>query len=231
MRMRTMIGSCVAVVLAMTVIAAQQQPAGDDPQSQSQSQPRTSATAGQPQEMTIVGCIEEQAGATARGTEFVLASVEPTGAGGSTATGQPSATGTTGSTSARASAGTRYSLSGTKERELRAGQRVEIVGRSSGAQNRGSASTSPASGNTRDTQSSAGAGDQTAPTPDSDRATDRRGSQPSTGTPTESSGQTASGARTDSGRQTAITGSAGANANMAMLEIVSYRVVPGNCNQ
>jgi hypothetical protein len=51
------------------------------------------------------------------------------------------------------------------------------------------------------------------------------------GTRTESSGQTASGAPPDSGRQTIGAGADTANANVAMLEIVSYRVVPGNCNQ
>ena len=213
MRMRNMIGSCVAVVLAVTVVAAQQQPAGDDPQSpsQSQSQSRTSTTAGQPQETTIVGCIEAQAGGAPGASEFVLVSAEP-GAAGASSSSRPSPTGTSGSTSTRTNAGMRYSLSGTKEHELRTGQRVEVIGKSSSAQNRstssGSASTSPTSGPTRDTQPSAGAGDHAAPTPES-----------------------ASGARTDSGRQTATTGSAGANANMAMLEIVSYRVVPGNCNQ
>jgi hypothetical protein len=247
MRKRIVFGSCVALVLAMAAVTAQQQqPAGDDQQPQSQSQPRPSATTGQQQEMTIVGCIEAQAAGTPTATDFVLVSVDPAVATGSSSTGRPSATGTSGTTSSRASAGTRYSLSGIKERELRAGQRVEIIGRSSGAQNRstssGSASTPSTSSSTRDTQSAAGAG-QTSRTPESDRATDQRGSQPGSGMPaqsggqtaggtrTESSGQTASGAPPDSGRQTTTAVGAGANANMQMLEIVSYRVVPGNCNQ
>jgi hypothetical protein len=204
----------VAFVLAMAALTAQQQPpagGNQQPQSQSQSPPRPSATTGQQQEMTIVGCIEAQPGGAPTATDFVLVSMDPAVATGSSSTGRPSATGTSGTTTSRANAGLRYSLSGTKERELRAGQRVEIIGKSSGAQNRstssGSASTSSTS-NPHDTPSAAGAG-----------------------TPGQSGNQTADGSRPDSGRQTTTTAGVGANANMQMLEIVSYRVVPGNCNQ
>lgn len=190
--MRTVFGSCVAVVLAMAAVAAQQQPAGEDQQSQS----RTGAPAAQAQQVTITGCIEEQPGGTPNATEFVLVSAEPAGATGSSSTGRPTATGTTGTTSGRANAGMRYSLSGSSERQLRVGQRVEIVGRT---QNRGNA----------------GQGQGSASTSSAPSSTER--------TPGQSRGETAETTR-------GATGASGVNANMPMLEVVSYKVVPGNCN-
>lgn len=209
--MRTVFNTCVAAVLAVTAVAAQQQPAGND----QQSQPRTSATGAQAQQVTITGCIEEQPGGTPAATEFVLVSMDPAGAAGSSPTGRPpTATGTTGTTSGRATVGTRYSLSGNSERQLRAGQRVEIVGRT---QNRGNAGQGQGSASTSSTPGNV------------ERAPGQSGNETAGGTRSEPSGQSASGARPDSGRQT--TTASGVNANMQMLEIVSYKVVPGNCNQ
>lgn len=216
MRMRTVFGSCVAAILAITAVAAQQQPLGND------QRPRTPAAAGQQQEVTIVGCIEDQAGGSSRATggagatttsEFVLVAADPAGA--TSTTGRPSATGTSGSTTGRTTAGTRYSLSGIRERELRAGQRVEIIGRTSSAQNRGT------TGQGQGIESNRGTDERTQ-APGATRDNPNR-------VPDEPRGnETPTGTRTDTSRQTTTATQRGAD--MAMLEIVSFKTVPGNCN-
>jgi hypothetical protein len=223
MRMRTVFGSCAAALLFVTAVAAQQQqPVGDE------QRPRTTGATAQQQEITITGCVEDQAGgarassgAGASAAEFVLVAMDPAGAAGSTSIGgRP--TGTTGSTTTGAAAGTRYSLSGSQERQLKAGQRVEITGRMSGAQNRGTTGQgigagAGAAGTNRGTTEHPPGGDISRDDPS--RAPDLPANEPATGT------------RSDTGRQTGQTGiGTTGGANMQMLEIVSYRVVTGDCS-
>jgi hypothetical protein len=118
----------------------------------------------------------------------------------------------------------RYSLSGPRESELRAGQRVEIIGRVSGAQNRGTTGQGAdtnrgTTGQGQGAETNRGTADRTPPSDisrdDPNRVPDVPGNEPGAGT------------RTDTSRQTA--GATSGGANMQMLEIVSYRAVPGDC--